>query len=53
MGKVKGMLEEDMARNPELHNGEMDYEYWSYINKVNKKKYKNKRRFNVRRTKNS
>ena len=34
MGKVKGILEEDMARNPDLYDGGMDYEYWSYINGI-------------------
>ena len=28
MGKVKGILEEDMMRNPELYNGWVDYEFW-------------------------
>ena len=28
MGKVKKLLEEDMIRNPELYNGEADYEFW-------------------------
>ena len=28
MGKVKGKLEEDMMRYPELYNGEADYEFW-------------------------
>jgi|TARA_Y100000034_G_scaffold3925_1_gene4650 hypothetical protein len=28
MSKVKGMLEEDMMRNPDLYNGHADYEFW-------------------------
>ena len=28
MGKVKGILIEDMIKHPELYNGEADYEFW-------------------------
>ena len=28
MGKVKGMLEEDMIKYPELYNGYADFEFW-------------------------
>ena len=28
MSKIKGLLEEDMMKNPELYNGEADYEFW-------------------------
>ena len=28
MGKVKGMLEEDMIKHPELYDGSTDYEFW-------------------------
>jgi len=28
MGKMKGTLEENMARYPELYNGGADYEFW-------------------------
>ena len=28
MGKIKGMLEESMIRNPELYDGSADYEFW-------------------------
>ena len=28
MGKVKGLLEDDMMRNPELYNNHVDYEFW-------------------------
>ena len=28
MSKIKGLLEEDMMRNPELYNGWSDYEFW-------------------------
>ena len=28
MGKVKGMLEESMMKNPELYNGHADEEFW-------------------------
>ena len=28
MSKIKKLLEEDMARNPELYNGWADYEFW-------------------------
>jgi hypothetical protein len=28
MSKIKKLLEEDMARNPELYNGYADYEFW-------------------------
>ena len=33
MGKVKGKLEEDMMRYPELYNGEADYEFWMQCRK--------------------
>ena len=28
MGKIKGMLEESMIRNPELYDSSADYEFW-------------------------
>jgi 3-phenylpropionate/cinnamic acid dioxygenase small subunit len=28
MSKIKRILEEDMAKYPELYNGEADYEFW-------------------------
>ena len=28
MSKVKGLLEEDMMRYPELYDGSADYEFW-------------------------
>ena len=28
MSKIKGMLEENMMRNPELYNGHADEEFW-------------------------
>ena len=28
MGKIKESLEENMAKYPELYNGEADYEFW-------------------------
>ena len=28
MSKIKGLLEEDMMKYPELYNGEADYEFW-------------------------
>ena len=28
MSKIKRLLEEDMMKNPELNNGEADYEFW-------------------------
>ena len=28
MSKIKRLLEEDMMKNPELYNGEADYEFW-------------------------
>ena len=28
MGKVKGVLEENMKRYPELYDGSADYEFW-------------------------
>jgi hypothetical protein len=28
MSKIKGMLEEDMIRYPELYDGSADYEFW-------------------------
>ena len=33
MGKVKGMLEENMIKYPELYNGEADYEFWMQCRK--------------------
>ena len=33
MSKVKGMLEENMMRYPELYNGEADYEFWMQCRK--------------------
>ena len=33
MGKVKGRLEEDMMRHPELYNGHADYEFWMQCRK--------------------
>ena len=33
MGKVKGKLEENMMRYPELYNGEADYEFWMQCRK--------------------
>ena len=33
MGKVKGKLEDDMMRYPELYNGEADYEFWMQCRK--------------------
>tara|TARA_Y100000310_G_C20414339_1_gene683555 strand:- start:194 stop:382 length:189 start_codon:yes stop_codon:yes gene_type:complete len=33
MGKVKGKLEENMIRYPELYNGEADYEFWMQCRK--------------------
>ena len=33
MGKVKGMLEENMKKYPELYNGEADYEFWMQCRK--------------------
>ena len=29
MGKIKGMLEESMRKNPELYNGHADEEFWT------------------------
>ena len=28
MSKINRLLEEDMMKNPELYNGEADYEFW-------------------------
>ena len=28
MGKIKKVLEEDMAKYPELYDGSADYEFW-------------------------
>ena len=36
MGKVKGMFEENMERNPELYDGSIDYELWIESQKKNK-----------------
>ena len=33
MGKIKGMLEESMMKNPELYNGHADYEFWMQCRK--------------------
>ena len=41
MGKIKGMLEESMMRNPELYNGHADEEFWT---ESRKRKVKKKRR---------
>tara|TARA_Y100000310_G_C20288719_1_gene626167 strand:- start:338 stop:490 length:153 start_codon:yes stop_codon:yes gene_type:complete len=48
MGKVKGMYEEDMMKNPELYDGSNEYEFWIYYKKIKQTK---KRRSNVRRKK--
>tara|TARA_R100001530_G_scaffold81150_1_gene56615 strand:+ start:435 stop:602 length:168 start_codon:yes stop_codon:yes gene_type:complete len=42
MGKMKGTLEENMARYPELYNGEADYEFWIQCRKeeILEKEYK-------------
>ena len=50
MGKVKGMLEESMMKNPELYNGHADYEFWIQCRKEKQNK-PTKRRSNVRRKK--
>ena len=44
MGKVKGMLEEDMIKHPELYDGSTDYEFWiqSRKEKLLEKKEKKK-----------
>ena len=33
MGKIKGMLEENMIKNPDLYNGHVDYEFWMQCRK--------------------
>ena len=33
MGKVKGVLEENMKRYPELYDGSADYEFWMQCRK--------------------
>ena len=33
MSKVKGMLEENMIRYPELYDGSADYEFWMQCRK--------------------
>ena len=33
MGKIKGILEEDMIRYPELYNGHADEEFWMQCRK--------------------
>ena len=33
MSKIKGMLEEDMIRYPELYDGSADYEFWMQCRK--------------------
>ena len=48
MGKVKGMYEEDMVKNPELYDGSNEYEFWIHHEKNKPTK---KRRSNVRRKK--
>ena len=61
MGKVKGKLEEDMMRYPELYNGEADYEFWMQCRKeelLEKEgkptiKIKRKGKSNVKRKKSS
>ena len=42
MGKVKGILEENMAKHPELYNGEAYYEFWIECCKKKLIKKKNK-----------
>ena len=44
MSKVKGLLEEDMKRYPELYDGSTDYEFWiqSRKEKLLEKKEKKK-----------
>ena len=54
MGKMKGTLEENMARYPELYNGEADYEFWIQCRKeelLEKQNKPTKRRSNVKRKK--
>ena len=33
MSKIKGLLEEDMMRHPELYDGSADYEFWMQCRK--------------------
>ena len=49
MGKVKGLWEENIKKNPELYNGHVDEEFWTETNK----KKTTKRRRNVRKRKKS
>ena len=51
MGKIKGILEENMMKHPELYNGEADYEFWVQCQKEKllekgekKKSHKQKRK---------
>ena len=61
MGKVKGMLEENMIRYPELYDGSADYEFWmqcrkeELLEREGKSTIKiiRKGRFNVRKRKKS
>ena len=59
MGKVKGILEENMIKYPELYNGHADEEFWmqcrkeGLLKKKAKKLIKTKRGSNVRRKKDS
>ena len=54
MGKIKGMLEENMIKNTDLYNGHVDYEFWMQCRKeklLERKNKPTKRRSNVRRKK--
>ena len=49
MSKIKGILEEDMSKYPELYDGTADYEFWIECNK--NKSIKKKDKYNVKRKK--
>ena len=50
MGKVKGMLEEDMIKYPELYNGHADFEFWIQCRKeaIDSKPHKQKGKKNAK-----
>ena len=57
MSKVKGILEEDMMKHPELYDGYADYEFWIQCRKEelleregmdNNSQTKRRKRWNLR-----
>ena len=53
MSKIKALLEKDMIERPEIYDGSADYELWMQSRKKKTKPTNKKRKYNVRRKKNS